>query len=127
MNLRAVGLAALLFSTGAGSPAFASDPAFLGDWARGDGKTHIRVVRCGAEVCALNTWVRSGVAGERVGDRLTLKIAPAGPADWSGNAFDPQRDQTYTMKVRVAENRMTTDGCVMGGLMCRSMSWTRLN
>jgi len=126
MILRTVGLAALLFSVGAGS-AFASDPPFLGDWARGDGKTHIRVERCGAEVCALNTWVRSGVAGEKIGDRLTLNITQAGTADWSGNAFDPQRNQTYTMNVRVAENRMTTDGCVMGGVMCKSMSWTRLN
>jgi uncharacterized protein (DUF2147 family) len=111
----------------AASAAFASDPPFLGNWARGDGETRIRVERCGDEVCALNTWVRSGVSGEKIGDRLTLKIAPAGAAGWSGNAFDPQRNQTYTMVLHVADNRMTTDGCAMGGLMCRSMSWTRLN
>ena len=127
MILRAVGWAGVLLVVGAESAAFASDPPFLGDWARGDGKTHIRVERCGGEICALNTWVRSGVSGEKIGDRLTLNIAPAGAAGWSGNAFDPQRNQTYAMKVRVANNRMTTDGCTMGGLMCRSMSWTRLN
>ncbi|MGB3581874.1 MAG: hypothetical protein WBA40_12295 [Roseiarcus sp.] len=60
-----------------------------------------------------NTWVRSGVFGEKIGDRLTLNIAPAGAA-------------AYAMKVHVANNRMTTDGCTMGGLMCRSMGWTRL-
>jgi uncharacterized protein (DUF2147 family) len=128
MILKTVGLAGLmLMMGGAGSVAFASDPPFLGDWARGDGKTHIRVVRCGGEVCALNTWVRSGVSGEKIGDRLTLDIAPAEGASWSGNAFDPQRNQTYTMKIHVAENRMITDGCTAGGLMCKSMSWTRLN
>jgi uncharacterized protein (DUF2147 family) len=126
MIIRAAGLAGALL-VGAASAAFASDPPFLGNWARGDGKTHIRVERCGDEVCALNTWVRSGVSGEKIGDRLTLKIAPAGAAGWSGNAFDPQRNQTYTMVLHVADNRMTTDGCAMGGLMCRSMSWTRLN
>jgi len=26
------------------------------------------------EVCALNTWVRSGVSGAKIGDRLTLNI-----------------------------------------------------
>jgi uncharacterized protein (DUF2147 family) len=121
-----MGLAGVLLTIGAGSAAFASDPPFLGDWARGDGKTHIRVERCGGEVCALNTWVRSGVSGEKIGDRLTLKITSADAAGWSGSAFDPQRNQTYTMTVHVAYNRMTTDGCVVGGLMCKSMSWTRL-
>ncbi|HEX9167762.1 MAG TPA: DUF2147 domain-containing protein [Roseiarcus sp.] len=126
MTLGGVGLAAALV-IGAGSAAFASDPPFLGDWARGDGKTHIRVVRCGGEVCALNTWVRSGVAGEKIGDRLTFEITAANAASWSGSAFDPQRNQTYIMSVHVENDRMTTDGCTMGGLMCRSMSWRRLN
>src|SRR5271168_3970380 len=102
MILRTVGLAGTLI-VGAGSAALASDPPFLGDWARGDGKTHIRVVRCGGEVCALNTWVRSGVSDEKIGDRLTLNITAAGAASWSGNAFDPQRNQTYTMNVHVAD------------------------
>ena len=30
------------------------------------------------------------------------------------------------MNVHVANNLMTTDGCLAGGLMCRTMSWTRL-
>jgi uncharacterized protein (DUF2147 family) len=127
MSRRTLKLASALLMIGAASAAFASDPPFLGEWARGDGKTHIRVEQCGGAVCAFNTWVSSGVAGEKVGDRLTLNVSPTGAAGWSGNAFDPQRNQTYTMNVRVANNRMTTDGCVMGGLMCKSMSWTRLN
>jgi uncharacterized protein (DUF2147 family) len=125
MILTVVKLAGPLLMVGAASAAFASDPSFLGDWARGDGNTHIRVERCGGEVCALNIWVRSGVSGEKMGDRVTLNVT-AGTTGWSGNAFDPQRNQTYTMNVHVANNRMTTDGCVVSGLMCRSMSWTRL-
>jgi uncharacterized protein (DUF2147 family) len=124
---RSVQLAGALLMVGGVSGAFASDPPFLGEWARGDGETHIRVERCGGAVCALNTWVRSGVSGEKIGDKLTLNVTPAGGAGWSGNAFDPQRNQTYTMKVRVANNRMTTDGCIMGGFMCASMNWTRLD
>jgi uncharacterized protein (DUF2147 family) len=97
---------------------------FLGHWARVNGKTRITVSSCGAAICARNTW--SGVSGEKVGDRLVLQVKPAGAGHWSGEAFDPQRDQTYTMSIRVAD-KMTTDGCVMGGLTCESMNWTRLN
>jgi uncharacterized protein (DUF2147 family) len=105
----------------------ASDPSYLGNWARGDGKTNIRVEPCGKSVCGVNTWVRPGVKHERVADRLVLKIRPAGASRWTGSAFDPQRNQRYTVRVHVANNRMTTYGCVAGGLMCQNMSWTRLD
>jgi uncharacterized protein (DUF2147 family) len=117
----------VLLIVGATSASVAGEAPFLGDWARVDGKTRIRVASCGAAICARNTWVGRGVSGEKVGDRLVLKVKPAGAGHWSGEAFDPQRNQTYTMSVRVADKRMTTDGCVMGGLTCESMNWTRLN
>jgi uncharacterized protein (DUF2147 family) len=64
---------------------------------------------------------------EKVGDRLVLKIRPARTSRWTGSAIDPQRNQRYTVRIQVASERMTTDGCVMGGLMCQSMTWTRLD
>ncbi len=101
-------------------------PAFLGNWARGDGKTHIRVEPCGATFCGVNTWVSQAGSGEKVGDRLIAHVKPTGPARWSGNAFDPQRNRHYSMLILVADRRMTTQGCVFGGMMCESMKWTRL-
>jgi len=126
MIRRVTALAGVLLMLGAESAASAGDLAFFGNWARGDGKTHIRVEQCGGSVCGVNTWVRPGTSSEKVGDRLVFQIRPAGPSHWTGSAFDPQRNQRYTVGVTVANGRMTTDGCVMGGLMCQSMSWTRL-
>ena len=116
------GLAALLTIGAAG----AVERPYIGAWARADGKTRIRVVPCGAAVCARNTWVRRGVAGEKVGDRLILKIRAAGAGKWSGSAFDPQRSETYSIRVYVAGRRMTTRGCMMDGFMCESMAWRQL-
>jgi uncharacterized protein (DUF2147 family) len=121
MLRRAAALAALMAS----GVSLAREPPYLGNWARGDGKTKIHVASCGAEVCARNTWVRHGVPGEKVGDRLVLNVKPAGAGHWSGNAFDPQRNRTYTIAVRVAHKHMNTRGCMMGGLMCQSMNWSR--
>jgi len=70
--------------------------------------------------------VRRGVAGEKVGDRLILKIRAAGAGRWSGSAFDPQRSETYSIRVYVAGRRMTTRGCMMDGFMCESMAWRQL-
>src|SRR5277367_4836029 len=100
-------------------------PAFLGNWARSDGKTHIRVELCGAEFCGVNTRVKPGHSGEKVGDTLVANLKPAGAERWSGNAFDRRRDRHYTMRLQVAGGRMTTDGCILGGMMCQSMHWTR--
>jgi uncharacterized protein (DUF2147 family) len=122
----AAALAALLTIGGSGA-SLASEAPLLGDWARGDGKTRIHVASCGAAICARNTWVRRGVSGEKVGDRLILRLKPAGAGHWSGNAFDPQRKQNYTMSVRARDKHLTTQGCVMGGLVCESMNWTRIN
>ena len=121
------GLIAAMLMIEPASAAPASGPSYLGDWARGDGKTHIRVEPCGKSVCGVNTWVRPGVKQEKVGDRLVLKIRRGGASHWTCSAFDPQRDQHYTVRVHVANNRMTTYGCVAGGLMCQNMSWTRLD
>jgi len=30
------------------------------------------------------------------------------------------------MQVHVAGKRMTTEGCIFGGMMCQSMGWSRL-
>jgi uncharacterized protein (DUF2147 family) len=117
-------LAGALAALGASNAALAG-PAFLGNWARGDGKTHIRVEPCGADCCGVNTWVKPGYSGEKIGDTLVANLKPAGSERWSGSAFDRRRNRHYTMLVRVAGHRMTTEGCIMGGLMCQSMQWTR--
>jgi uncharacterized protein (DUF2147 family) len=119
-------LAGTLATLGAGSAAHATGPDFLGNWKRDDGKTHIRVAPCGAEFCGVNTWVKHGHSGEKVGDRLIANVKPTGAERWSGSAFDPQRNRHYSMLILVAERRMTTKGCIWGGMMCQSMGWTRL-
>jgi uncharacterized protein (DUF2147 family) len=60
-----LGLVAAMPMIGAASAAPASDPSYLGNWARGDGKTHIRVEPCGKSICGVNTRVRPGMKHER--------------------------------------------------------------
>ena len=55
-----------------------------------------------------------------------LNVSPAGPNVLAGKAFDPQRNATYTIPIEAGERRMTTQGCIFAGILCKSMSWTRL-
>jgi uncharacterized protein (DUF2147 family) len=105
----------------------AASPPLEGEWARGDGKAKVRIEPCGADICAVNIWIRPGVTNEKVGDRLVMTIVPQGPERWTGKAYDPQRHMTFRMTIDVGETRMTTHGCVLGGLICNTMGWTRLS
>ena len=110
----------------AATPLPAADHALEGDWSRGDGKAKVHIAPCGDDICAINTWIRPGVNDERVGDKLVMTVKPDGPDKWAGKAFDPQRHMTYRMTIDVAASTMTTHGCVLGGLLCKNMGWTRL-
>lgn len=119
-------LAFCMVALSAGVAAAAADSASpLGDWSRGDGNARVRIEPCGQKLCAINTWIRPGVGDEKVGDRLVLDVAPAGPSAFKGKAFDPKRNLTFNFHMDVGERSMTTRGCVVAGLVCKGMNWTR--
>jgi uncharacterized protein (DUF2147 family) len=106
----------------AGSP----DTGLLGNWARGDGNVRIHIARCGGKFCAVNTWVRDTTSGEAVGDRLIMTLQPKSPSALDGEAHDVKRDLTYSMGISLDGAKMTTQGCVLIGVVCKTASWTRL-
>lgn len=110
---------------GSGDAAMAAE--INGNWARSDGKARVRIARCGTNICATNTWIKPGTSNERAGDVLVMKIEKVSNAQYSGSAFDPQRDMSYRITLDVTRNTMISRGCVLGGLLCRSVGWTRIN
>ena len=51
----------------------------------------------------------------------------SGPNTWTGNAFNPEDGKTYSGKMTLSGNTLTTSGCVLGGVICRSVTWRRVN
>ncbi|MDH6296156.1 Uncharacterized conserved protein, DUF2147 family [Agrobacterium fabrum] len=98
-----------------------------GNWARGDGKAKVVIAPCGEKICATNTWIKPGTPKEKTGDRLIMDIKQSEAGSYSGTAFDPQRDKSYKITVTVAGNNMTTKGCIVAGLLCKGISWTRID
>lgn len=107
------------------APAHADTGALQGEWARGDGKARVRMENCGSDLCAVNTWIKPGVRDEKVDDRLIMTLTDAGASRWTGKAYDPQRGLTYRLTITADGRGMTTTGCVLGGLICKGMHWTR--
>ena len=113
-------LASLLVT---GSQAQAQSPS--GIWARGDGNARVRIAPCGANICATNTWIRKP-GSEKVGQVLIMKVKKVAAGLWKGTAFDPQRNLTVSMQMKVRARSMITSGCIVGGLICKSTNWSRI-
>jgi uncharacterized protein (DUF2147 family) len=103
----------------------AAAPSALGDWARGDGKARVKIERCDSGLCVTNTWIKPGTQGEKAGDRLLITVQRPEASALSGEAWDPQRRLTFSMRMDVRERTMTTQGCWLAGMLCKSMTWTR--
>ncbi|WP_273727584.1 DUF2147 domain-containing protein [Brucella gallinifaecis] len=97
-----------------------------GNWARGDGKARVKIAGCGKDICATNTWIKPGTPKEKAGDRLVMSINKTSEGLYSGTAFDPQRNLNYKISVKVDGDHMTSNGCVLAGILCRSVGWTRI-
>jgi uncharacterized protein (DUF2147 family) len=102
-----------------------SGASITGAWARTDGGSRILVEPCGERLCAVNTWIKDPSKDEAVGDRLVMTLQPRDPVRLAGEAFDEKRGLKYSLLISVAENAMTTQGCVLSGIVCKTMNWTR--
>jgi uncharacterized protein (DUF2147 family) len=101
-------------------------PDLTGNWMRADGGARIEISRCGTKLCATNTWVRDTNGGEAPGDKIVMTLEQQSDAVLNGEAFDQKRDRTYAMRISIPQaGRMTTRGCVLIGMVCKTIDWTR--
>ena len=97
-----------------------------GEWARDDGKSKVRIVSCGRDaLCGSVTWLRDPNGPAKVGQQVFFDMKPSGDNAWTGKAFNPEDGKTYSGKMTMSGNHLVTAGCVLGGLICKSISWTR--
>ncbi len=73
-----------------------------------------------------NTWIKPGVADEKVGEKVVFDVKPQADGTLKGSGFDPQRNVKFSVNIQVSGDSMTTSGCGLGGLICKSQSWTRM-
>jgi uncharacterized protein (DUF2147 family) len=115
---------AAFFSTS--FPAHAATEGIVGNWARSDGNARVRIAPCGDALCAINTWIRDPASDEHVGDKLVMKVSGSG-SSMAGTAYDPQRRLSYSLEINYGQSSMQTRGCVLAGIVCKSVTWTRVS
>ena len=94
-----------------------------------DGASRVKITSCGGggAVCGHVSWLRDPAKSpSKVGQRVFYDMKPDG-GGWTGSAFNPEDGKTYTGKASVSGSSMTTQGCVLGGLICKNVAWNRVN
>jgi uncharacterized protein (DUF2147 family) len=97
-----------------------------GTWLRDNGNAQVRVAACGGALCGVIAWVKDPSGPGKVGQRVFYSMVPDGNGGWSGQAFNPEDGRTYSGTMTVSGNHLKTAGCVLGGLICKSVGWSRV-
>ena len=116
------------------SPALAADAK--GVWLRDTGKSKVRIAPCGDALCGTIAWEQTPRNDENnpdpakrsrplVGVQVFFNMKPAGDNRWNGSAYNPEDGKTYSGGMTLEGDKLTTKGCVLGGLICKSVSWSR--
>ncbi|AMJ63791.1 DUF2147 domain-containing protein [Bosea sp. PAMC 26642] len=116
-SLLAVGFASL-------SAASAAAADLDGTWLRDDGNARVRIAPCGDKICATNLWIGDTSTGEAAGDKLIMTLSRQPDGTFSGSAYDPKRDRTFSMTVTAKAGALVTRGCIVRRLICRDVGWS---
>jgi uncharacterized protein (DUF2147 family) len=96
----------------------------IGLWTDNEGSS-IRVARCGDALCGTLAQLPPDSGAAKVGQRVFFDMKPAGLNKWRGNAFNPEDGRMYTGMIEVSGTSLITSGCILGGWICRSVTWYR--
>ena len=86
-----------------------------GEWMRTDGKAKVRFASCGEGVCGAISWLKDPKNDPaKIGQQVFFDMKPRGDNVWAGSAFNPEDGKTYSGKMTLAGDHLTTAGCVFG-------------
>jgi uncharacterized protein (DUF2147 family) len=134
-------LAALVIS----APALAADPN--GTWLTEPGTSRIRIANCGGALCGTIIWLKEPLDAETrqarldkanadsakrsrplMGVSIVIGMKPSGADKWAGQVYNAEDGKTYTGSITMqGANALKLEGCALGGLICKSQTWTRVN
>src|SRR4051812_4105226 len=140
-------LAALfaLFALAGSQGALAAEPN--GTWLTQTGTSRIRVADCGGALCGTIIWLKepndpetgkpktdknNSDAAKRsrplLGVQIVLGMKPAGAGKWNGQVYNAEDGKTYSGNLTYpGGDSLQLQGCALGGLVCKSQTWTKVN
>ena len=128
------------------TPASAGHPP--GNWLTENGRAKVAIVNCAGALCgnivALKepndpatgkpkTDSNNPDAGKRgrpmIGVQIVIDMKPDTAADkWKGQVYNAEDGKTYSGSITLVNaTTLNLQGCALGGLICKTQTWTRTN
>ncbi len=126
---------ALFFALVASAGAAQAASPLEGNWRNPRGSVTVHIGACGPTLCgrviAASARAREDAAQagtERlVGAELMSGLEPIGEGAWRGDIFVPDRNVHAEGELHLTGPRtLDVQGCAMGGLICKTQTWTRV-
>jgi uncharacterized protein (DUF2147 family) len=126
-----------LLAAVAAAPCYAQATDPTGVYLSQSGNTRVRIARCGSGYCGTIVSVQGEWKDVNnpdpalrnrslVGVEMISDVRPAGDG-FEGTLYNYKDGKRYTGKVTVVGPKaMQLSGCVLGGLICRSEVWTKV-
>jgi uncharacterized protein (DUF2147 family) len=114
-----------------GTAGYAADPV-MGTWTTppDDGYYVVKFQQCGSTICGIIQDRVDGAGkstGKNKGKKMVLELQSTGNGKYSGKVWHPSKDKVFSGKGALNGNKLEMSGCVLGGLICQSSTWTRVN
>jgi len=117
--------AALLLGGGAFAAPAPLAGGLIAAWNRDDGLGGITIQSCGDVICGHIAWLKEPRGPGHVGEQVLFDMRETAPNTWTGTAHNPEDEQDYAGTLILEGDHLFTKGCVFGGLICKSVTWTR--
>jgi uncharacterized protein (DUF2147 family) len=129
----------------AAAPASAGDPR--GNWLTENGRAKVSIVNCGGALCGNIVALRepndpatgkpktdsnNPDATKRtrpmIGVQIVIDMKPDTADKWKGQVYNAEDGKTYSGSITLVNGAtLNLQGCALGGLICKTQTWTRTN
>jgi uncharacterized protein (DUF2147 family) len=123
--------------------ASATDP--MGKWHTQGQQAEVQIAKCADDLCGTIVALKDPIdpatgkpqadtenedTSKRtrpvIGIQVLIGMKAAGANKWSGRLYSPEEGKSVTGNLVMKDaNTLSVEGCLLGGLLCRSETWTR--
>ena len=106
-----------------------------GVWQNPSGSVHVRATPCGTAMCGVVIYANAkakadaakGGSANLIGMDLFQNFTKVDATHWKGRVFVPDINKTFSGTVTVIDaDTLSGKGCLIGGIGCKSQTWTRV-
>lgn len=116
--------------------AMAQTQQLAGTYINQSGGTKVDLTPCGTGLCGTVVWMRTPVndvnnpdASKRsrsVVGIQAVSLKSTGAETYAGSLYDTESGKTYSGKAKFSDKDVQLSGCILGGLLCKTSIWQRV-